>query len=65
VKTRIPETIVIIPEKSNEAGSLYKNETAAEISMDKPSIINTRLKTLAIILKLIIPDQVKNFVRRS
>ena len=39
---------------------VIEKETPADISMNKPSTMSSRLKTLAIILKLIINSQVKN-----
>ena len=56
VNTIKPVITVIIAENRNEeaACSLYKRETAADDSMNKPSKMSIRLKTLAIILKLII-----------
>jgi hypothetical protein len=54
VKTRTPVTVVIIPERISDECSPYTIETTAEISMKSPSITSTRLKTLAMILKLII-----------
>lgn len=40
-------------------------DMAPERSMNNPSITNARLKNLAMILKLNIPGQVKNFVSLS
>ena len=63
MNTITPVTIVISAEykKDDAAASLYICDIPAETSMNNPSKMSMRLKTLAIILKLIIDCQVKYF----